>query len=445
MKTLNLTDALHRYAEKKYISFHTPGHKGKLELPASVLDVTELEETDNLFSPNGVLLQSQQELADSIGCKHMIYLPNGATSGNLGVLYSLFREGDKVLVDRNCHISVLHGLILSGIMPVFTECCFHNQLPLPPNAENVRNILRDTPGIKGVYITSPNYYGMLADVKAISALADEYQIPLIVDEAHGAHLYYTENGANGALNQGAHVCILSLHKTLTAPTQCGAVIYNNKRFDIAKQGVKYFTSTSPSYLLMSGMEQVAAYMAGSGTENLHKITKYVTELREKIKEISYLELVETERYDPTRIVISIARCRATMEEFAAYLKKKHRLVCEMTDPMHIVFVVTLCNTIEELESLYEGLKDAAGYFGAQSYKEQPIASFSSKMIVTPKEARFAEQEEVSISCANGRVAGETIICFPPSVPLTIPGEEICERTIARIRQYTEKNTVWVLK
>lgn len=444
--SLQLTKTLYDYADKNYISFHTPGHKGKIDLPASVLDVTELEETDNLFHPSGVIEESQKELAASLGCNQVIFLPNGATSGNLGVFYALFREGDKVLVDRNCHISVINALVLSGVMPVFTESSFFDHLPLPVEPKNVKALLEKEPDLKAIFVTSPNYYGMLADIRQLSALAKQHRIPLIVDEAHGTHFYYNEKGQNSALHCGADISILSLHKNLPVLTQCGAIAYNSNDFDRIKQGVKYFTSTSPSYLLMSAMDQLADRMRKKGREDLKKITEYTVILREKIRKIKNLFLIETERYDPTRIVISIKNCNTTIDRLQDYLKQKHRIVCEMTDERHIVFIITLCNTEKELECLYDALLAASDKFGhSVSNDESEISSFSSHMAMSPKAAHFSQKEEIPLSQAVGRIAGENMICFPPSIPIAVLGEQMTKQTIENIRKFAGRESILAVK
>ncbi len=441
---MKLTNKLYQYAQEQYISFHTPGHKGKMDVSAAILDVTELEETDNLFAPSGVIAQSQKELADSIGCKEIIFLPNGATSGNLGVFFSLFQAGDKVLVDRNCHISVIHALVISGVMPVFTKTYFQDELPLPVTAENVEEILCRVSDIKGVFLTSPNYYGMLADVAAISAVAHRFRIPLIVDEAHGTHLYYTAKGEKAALNRGADISILSLHKNLPVLTQCGAVAYNTKCFDKIKQGVKYFTSTSPSYLLMSAMDQLPQKMDPTGIASLEKITNYTVQLREKLRNIEHVSLVETSIYDPTRIVVSVNGCRP--EILARYLKEHHKIVCEMTDRTHIVFIITLCNTEQELDALYQGILEGAKRFGTSELcKTVDVLPNVSEMQISPRQAFYSEKEEVSLSEAVGKIAGENLICFPPSVPICVLGERITELTAENIRKFAGRETVLAVK
>lgn len=446
-ESLQLTKTLYRYADKHYISFHTPGHKGKMNLPLSVFDVTELEETDNLFDPSGVLLNSQQELADSLGCAQTLFLPNGATSGNLGVFYALFREGDKVLIDRNCHISVIHALVLSGVIPVFTQSRFLDQLPLPMDADNVKMLLEKDRSVRAIFVTSPNYYGMLADIRKLSRLAEQYHIPLIVDEAHGAHFYYTEKREYAALQNGADISVLSLHKNLPCLTQCGAIAYNNSCFDKVKQGVKYFTSTSPSYLLMGAMDQLADRMRQNGRKDLKKIMDLTVALREKIKKIEHLSLIETKRYDPTRIVVSIRHCNVTMDVFREYLKQEHRIVCEMSDEKHIVFIITLCNTEQELHCLYNALHAASNQFGA-SFPEnnrEEIPPFLSQMAISPKKAHFAPKEAVPLTSAEGRIAGENILCFPPSIPLTVLGERMTQQTIENIRKFAGRESVLAVK
>ncbi len=442
---MKLTQKLYQYAQEEYLSFHTPGHKGTIDLPVSMLDVTELEETDNLFEPTGIIAESQQELAASLGCNQAIFLPNGATSGNLGVFFSLFLPGDRVVVDRNCHISVINALVISGVQPIFTELYVQDGLPLPVTAETIENLLCGTPDIKGVFLTSPNYYGMLADVGAIAEVTHRFDIPLIVDEAHGTHLYYVAKGKKSALHQGADISILSLHKNLPVLTQCGAIAYNNSGFDKIKQGVKYFTSTSPSYLLMSAMDQLADRMRKTGICELQQIINDTLKIREKMKKIQYVSLTETALYDPTRIVISVNGCGA--EDLAAYLKENHKIVCEMTDRSHIVFIVTLCNTKRDLDRLYQGICDGAEKLGRETVNKASdvLLSYNCEMQLSPRKAYFSEKEEIPLSEAVGRIAGENLICFPPSVPICVMGEKMTEQTLENIYQFAGRETVLAVK
>ena len=157
-------------------------------------------------------------------------------------------------------------------------------------------------------------------------------------------------------------------------------------------------------------------------------------------------LIETERYDPTRLVISIKNCNASIDELQNYLKQEHRIICEMTDERHIVFIITLCNTEEELERLYDALLAASDRFGGSSSEnDNEFPSFSSQMAMTPKEAHFSPKEEITLSQADGRIAGENIICFPPSIPIAVLGEQITKQTIENIRKFAGRETILAVK
>ena len=332
-----MIETIKKYTENKYISFHTPAHKGRNKYLNRILksgyDLTELSETDNLFYENGCIKDLEERLAKTYGADTFYPLVNGATSGVMAAC-NLFCENDKIVVDRNCHISLINALILNGVKPVFIETEFNRYgIPMPPTPDKIRKTLSENEDAKGLFITSPNYYGMRAELKEISDICKKKNIISIIDEAHGTHFYYKEDIKTGA-DCGFDICILSFHKNLVSLTQTGGILINNKLYrEKIKQNLRCFTSTSPSYLFMLSIDVMDKYMKDKGKKELEKYYDYLNKVK---KEIANLGVEILTSNDPFKFVINCEKAN----EKAQLIKKEFKIVCEMCDDTNVTYIVS---------------------------------------------------------------------------------------------------------
>lgn len=271
-----LLSALDKYTAKDRIIMHMPGHKGgklfseKFREQILQYDLTELPGLDNFHRAKGILAESMKACARVFGARETFFLVNGSTSGIHAMLAACLNPGDKLLVVRNCHISVINALILFGIQPVFIMPRYDEewQMSIPAGIESWQKALKNYPEVKGALVTSPDYYGVCTPLQQLASLLHEEDKLLLVDEAHGAHFAFSGLLPQTALQQGADVCVQSLHKTMPALTQTALLHLGTSRIsaDRIKRSISMLTTTSPSYMLMASIDYARDYAERQGAE-----------------------------------------------------------------------------------------------------------------------------------------------------------------------------------
>ncbi len=415
---------LEDYRDKKYISFHTPCHMGRNKLLnralKSSLDLTELEETDNLFSEEGCIKALEEKMACVLSGDVFYPLCNGATSGVMAAL-SVFSEGDKVLFDRNSHISAVNGIRMYRINPVFINTTLNDfNIPNPPKVCEVIKAIEENPDVKGIFITNPNYYGMSAKLSEIIAIAKEKKLIIIVDEAHGTHLRYIDKNP-----LKPDISILSFHKNLPALTQTGGILINNKSLSgKVKSALRCFTSTSPSYLFMLSIDAMNIYMEREGRAKLSEYLNYLTAVKKELSDKGVKVLTDNDAF---KIVVNTKEAAKKAE----LIKKKYKIVPEMCDRENITFIVSIHNYIKEIELLKKALYEFCTEKGTAH-----LNFVLPKKALTPYEVSLRKTETVPMKEAIGRISAQTIIDFPPSIPIVCEGEIIDENVIGLIKNKT---------
>ena len=421
-----MIENIKEYVKKGYISFHTPAHKGRNKYINKILksdyDLTELSETDNLFYESGCIKELEERLAKTYGAESLYLLVNGATSGVMAAA-NLFSENDKIIVDRNCHISFINALILNGATPVFIKTKLNEfNIPYPPTTEEIRKTLEENKDAKGLFITSVNYYGMGAELKEIAQICKEYGVISIADEAHGTHFYYN-NEVTTASECGFDICILSFHKNLPSLTQTGGIIINNKDFkEKIKQNLRTFTSTSPSYLFMLSVDAMDRYMKDRGIKEVKKYSVYLKKIKQEISEKGIKILTSN---DPFKFIIN---CKDAHKK-AEIIKEKYKLVCEMSDSENATYIISIHNTKKEINLLKKAVIECMNEVCKENRK-----FILPKAVLTPKNAFNKESEFKDKNDAIGRISAEYIIDFPPSVPVIVPGELITKEILENIKK-----------
>ena len=304
-------EKLKKYSDSDYYGFHMPGHKRNLDLMPGVspykIDITEIDGFDDLHHAEGILLEAQRRAAKVCHADETHFLVNGSTVGILSAIAGVTKKGDTILVARNCHKSVYHAIYMNELNPVYLYPHFDEdvQLNTEISAQDVSRALDDHPQIRAVVIVSPTYDGVVSDVAAISEVVHRKGLPLIVDEAHGAHFGFHPEFPKRANEQGADLVINSLHKTLPALTQT-ALLHINGTIVERKRVRKYLDmlqSSSPSYVLMAGMDACMGLIAERGEELFAAYVERLLRLRNRLLELQNLKLVETENYDISKVFI----------------------------------------------------------------------------------------------------------------------------------------------
>jgi arginine decarboxylase len=451
-----LFDAMVSLAEAKKISFHTPGHKSGKGISTRfrkfvgskifTIDLTTLDEVDCLQKPVGVIKEAQELAAEAHGADRSFFLVNGTTVGNHAMILSTVLPGDEVLVARNAHKSILAGIILSGATPRFFLPRFDADLGIAVNvgAEDARNAMRAHPRARVVTVTSPNYYGIAADMAGIVAAAREYDKTLLVDEAHGPHLHFHPALPCSAVDAGADLTVQSTHKIVGGMTQASMLHLREGRADAARVAaiLQVLQSTSPSYILMASLDLARMQMATEGRKLLGKAIELAEEARARINRIAGLRCLcaaQVEawgdfRLDVTKLTISVKGVGLTGYAASTLLNSEFGIQVEMADLYNVLVIVSIGDRRDDLDRLVCGLEILARR--SPSARDGHVADVpavppvqEAKLACTPREAYFAAHTLVPLSRAAGRTSADIITIYPPGIPILVPGEEISQTAV----------------
>ena len=493
-KQPGLLERLTEYAGSDAYPFHMPGHKRR-EIPDGIpggfpdpygIDITEIDGFDNLHHAEGILKDAMDEAAAIYGADRSWYLVNGSTCGILSAVFATTENGGKILTARNCHKAVYHAICLNRLEAeyLYPEEITEFRINGGIRAEDVRKALEkdamrcagnsgDVRGkitkIQAVLITSPTYEGVVSDIRAIADAAHEYGIPLIVDEAHGAHLEYADqchSFPKSALEYGADIVIQSLHKTLPCFTQTAILHVKGKLVDQDRisRYLSMFQTSSPSYLFMAGMERCIRYMDGDGRNEMVRYEKRLEHFMERMEGLQVLEVLDREicgkyrtvaGWDPSKIVVSTMRAEDFHgEELAETLRRKYHLEMEMTAPEYVIAMTSLMDTEEGFERLGTALLEIDGalrHCVESEQQKEKGESKGKKRCETPEateskvshpvrrmlicEAMDADTERTAFQDTVGKVSAEFVYLYPPGIPIITPGEVFTDVIVEKIVAY----------
>jgi arginine decarboxylase len=454
-----LFDAMVSLAESRKVSFHTPGHKSGKGISTRFrkfvgprifsIDLTTLDEVDSLQNPTGVIKEAQELAAKAAGADRSYFLVNGTTVGNHAMVASTTGPGDKVLIARNCHRSVLTGLIMSGAQPVFFQPAFDRDLKLTLNVtfETVKRAIDENPGCRALLITSPNYYGLCADIERIIAYAHDKGLIAFVDEAHGPHLKFNPKLPTCALDAGADLCVQSTHKIVGGMTQASMLHAKAGRviIDDVTATLKLLQTTSPSYILMASLDLARMQMATEGKKLLNRTIKFAEEARAEINKVPGLFCFTKDRakqagmadMDVTKLTVTVSDLGLSGYHVSQILNLRFGIQVEMADPFHVLVIVSIGDRHEDLIRLVEALKVISAETGIQRAllpldKVHPPL-LNNRFAMTPRQAFYSDSELVNVNDSAGRVSTEIVTVYPPGIPLLVPGEEISPEAISYLK------------
>ncbi len=450
-----LFDAMVNLAESRKVSFHTPGHKSGKGIATRFrkfvgprvfsIDLTTLDEVDSLQNPKGVIKEAQELAAKSAGADRSFFLVNGTTVGNHAMVAATTGPGDKVLIARNCHRSVLTGLIVSGAQPIFFQPRFDPGLKLTLNMtfDTVKTAIDANPGAHALLLTSPNYYGLCADIAKIIPYAHDKGLLVFVDEAHGPHLKFNPKLPICALEAGADMCVQSTHKIVGGMTQASMLHVNDLRInsDDVANTLKLLQTTSPSYILMASLDLARMQMATEGKKLLNRTIKLAEEARAEINTIPGITCFTREKakqtgmadMDVTKMTITVSELGLSGYTVSQMLNLRFGIQVEMADPFHVLVIVSIGDRQEDLDRLVAALKVISAETGLQGAllpldKVSPPV-LDNRFAMTPRKAFYSDSELVDVHASVGRVSTEIVTVYPPGIPLLVPGEEISQLAI----------------
>jgi arginine/lysine/ornithine decarboxylase len=455
-----LIDALKACTTRSHAPFYTPGHKrgaGISPLLTDLIgkdvfraDLTELAELDNLFTPQSVILAAQELAAEAFGAEKTWFLVNGSTCGIEAAILATCRTGDKILLPRNVHSSVISGLILSGAIPIFINPVYNSDLDIAYSItpEALKAALVQHPDTKAVLIVYPTYNGICGNLPAFVHLTHQYNIPLIVDEAHGAHFHFHSQLPISALTAGADLTVQSIHKTLGAMTQASMLHFQGKRIDIDRvnKALQLVQSTSPSFILLASLDAARQQMAIHGEKLMSQTLYLAEEARIKINQIPGLStpLINSKKspgfmdLDQTRLTVNVSKIKFTGFASEEILDKKFHVTPEFSSWQNLTFIISLGNTKTDIQKLIQGFNNLTHVIPLTS-ECQPCNNINDAMIasimsISPREAFFANSEVIPIAETQERICAEIICPYPPGIPVLMPGEIITKSALEYLQE-----------
>lgn len=441
-------EAVKKYIDTGVIPFHVPGHKqgrGLPEFQAYVgentlkMDLTCMPGLDNISNPRDVIAEAEALAAETFGADRAFFLVNGTTSGIQAMIMAVCQPGDKLIIPRNAHKSAIGGLIISGANPIYIEpeidLDFGISMGVTP--EQVERAILQNPDVKAVFIVNPNYYGTASDLKSIVAVAHRYEIPVIVDEAHGAHLCFNEKLPLSAMDAGADLAASSTHKLAGSMTQSSMLLLREGLVSAQRvKGILNLTqTTSPSYLLLTSLDVARKQMALQGKELVQQTLDLAEWVAGEISAIDGVQLLGQRlagkpgcyAFDPTKIIINVAGWGMSGYEVEHLLREQYQLQAELSDLYNVMFVITLGDTKETVQYLVNCIKAISKSNPLKNVlKYNPPLPEIPSMMTLPRDAFYSETKVVVLEEAVGEISAEMIMAYPPGIPLICPGEIITQ-------------------
>lgn len=408
------------------------------------LDITEVEPLDNLHHPEGIIKEAKELLRNYYKCSKAYFVVNGSTGGNLIAIFSAFKEGDHVLVERTCHRSIYNALILKKLKVSYIKGRVDKEkdIFLPPTEKDIRKALKENEDVKGIILTYPNYFGVCYNIENLILELKDKGIKTVVDSAHGAHFKCSKELPK-SLTSIADYVILSAHKTIPSLTQ-GAYLLVNEKNSMVDFYFSALTSTSPSYLLMASLDYGRHYMEVYGEEDYKELIERCEKWREKIENINGISIYSKEdlqegyEIDSTRYVIFL-KPEYSGELLLEYLRKE-KIQCEMSFSRGVVLLFSTFHTDEDFEKVYIALKE----LDLESIKDD--IDIKSRFIEDIPNKKFEPYEILEMDYTEeeiddkiiSKISKDHIVPYPPGIPILCPGEEITKEIIEIINDYLKE-------
>jgi len=452
----NLFEQLHNYGQSDYYPYHMPGHKRRQlgSMPQQLLkaDITEIDGFDNLHQPEGILLDLQKQAATLYGADETYYLVNGSTCGILSAVSAVLPEGGHLLMARGCHKSAYHAVYLRKLRVTYlyakqlAEFDFQEAI----TASQVEEALEREPDIGAVLIVSPTYEGRIADIAAIARVVHKRGIPLIVDEAHGAHLGFASGWAPNSCKQGADLVIHSVHKTLPSMTQTALLHVNGTLVDRLRlrRFLHIYQTSSPSYILMASIGDAMEVMRKQGAELLEQFRQNYLDMCKKLQQcrqlkfIPYEDVVST-KHDMGKLIISTGNAGVSGQWLYDTLREQYHLQCEMSAGSYCLAMFTLADIKEGYERMTQALLEIDELIVQKKTDSMEVCEWKPvhyplqepQIVCSLAECWEQEWELTEVSCAINKTVADFINLYPPGIPLLVPGEVLTQELYEQLCEY----------
>ncbi len=450
--------ALERFRRQRVVPFDVPGHKRGRGNPELIdflgdrcvgIDVNSMKPLDNLCHPVSVIKEAEELTADAFGAAHAFLMVNGTTSAVQAMVLSACGRGDKIIMPRNVHKSAINALILCGAVPVYIDPKVDTKLgiPLGMEIEDVREAVKQNPDAKAILVNNPSYYGICSNLKAIVDLAHENGMLALVDEAHGTHLYFGPNLPLAGMHAGADMAAISMHKSGGSLTQSSILLVGPEmNVGYVSRIVNLTQTTSASYLLIASLDLSRRNLALRGRDSFAKVTTMAKYAREEINEIGGYyayghELINGKSiydFDETKLVVNTRSIGLTGIEVYDLLRDEYDIQMEFGDLSNVMAYISIGDRIQDIERLAGALADIRRLYSKPEYSFFSAEYITPIVKATPQEAFYAEKESLPIDQTVGRICAESVMCYPPGIPILAPGEVITRDILDYIETAKEK-------
>ena len=439
-------EALEKFREMRVVPFDVPGHKhgkGNPELTAFLgekcvgVDVNSMKPLDNLCHPISVIREAEILAADAFGASHAFLMVGGTTSSVQSMVLSCCKHGDKIILPRNVHRSVINSLVLCGAIPVYVnpEVDMRLGISLGMSRDQVKKAIEENPDAVAVLVNNPTYYGICSDIRAIVKMAHEAGMLCLADEAHGTHFYFGDNMPVSAMKAGADMAAVSMHKSGGSLTQSSLLLIGeNVSERHVRQIINLTQTTSGSYLLMSSLDISRRNLALRGKEVFRKVIEMAEYAREEINAIGGYyaygrEMINGDSifdFDPTKLSVHTRDIGLAGIEVYDILRDEYDIQIEFGDIGNILAYLSIGDRMQELERLVSALAEIR-----RRYKKDPAGLLSQEyidpeVVCSPQSAFYSNKKSIPIKESAGQVCSEFVMCYPPGIPILAPGERITD-------------------
>lgn len=452
-------EALENFRKMRVVPFDVPGHKrgrGNPELVALLgekcvgMDVNSMKPLDNLCHPISVIREAEELTAEAFGAAHAFLMVGGTTSAVQAMILSVAKRGDKIILPRNVHRSVMGAMVLCGAVPVYVnpECDSRLGIPLGMKVSEVEKAIKANPDAKAILVNNPTYYGICSDLRSIVKLAHQHGMLCLADEAHGTHLYFGENLPISAMAAGADMAAVSMHKSGGSLTQSSVLLTGPAMNEgYVRQIINLTQTTSGSYLLLSSLDISRRNLALRGKEAFAGVVEMAEYARREINNIGGYyaysrELINDDSiydFDVTKLAVNTLDIGLAGIEVYDLLRDEYDIQIEFGDLGNLLAYLSIGDRQRDIERLVGALSEVRRRFGkkdkANLMKQEYI---DPQVAVSPQDAFYANKESLPLRETEGRVCSEFVMCYPPGIPILAPGERITGPILDYIEYAKEK-------
>lgn len=453
-----LYDALQYQKDNPIVHFDVPGHKGGrgnkllrdfMGKDFMRMDVNSMKALDNLCHPVSVIKSAQELAAEAFGAKEAFFVVNGTTAAVQYMVMTACKDGDKIIMPRNVHRSAINALVVVGAVPIYVNPGTNQKLgiPLGMSVQDIKKAMDENPDAKAVMVNNPTYYGICSNLKEIVKLAHERGMMVLVDEAHGTHMYFGEDMPVSAMAAGADMAAVSIHKTGGSLTQSSLLLIGDRvNSGYVHQIINLTQTTSASYLLMVSLDLARKNLYLNGREMFKKTVDYCDYARGEINRLGGYYAYGTElengddvyRFDKTKLSVHTLDIGLAGIEVYDILRDEYSIQIELGDLGNILAIVSAGDRELEIERFISALSEIKRIYG-----KEPTGLFDHEYInpvvcTTPKAAFYSEKKMLPIEKSSGKISAEFVMCYPPGIPILAPGERISDEIIEYIRYAKEK-------